>query len=67
MSRDGRTDFCSCKICTFTIHGGRITQGGRDAGAYMLRKAGDRGTRFRSYGVVFVGAESCSAMRLLAG
>ncbi len=31
----------------------------------VQRIAGDRGTRFRSYGVVSVGAESCSAMRLV--
>jgi len=26
MPMDGRADFCSCKIGTSTIHGGRIAQ-----------------------------------------
>jgi BirA family biotin operon repressor/biotin-[acetyl-CoA-carboxylase] ligase len=31
MSRDGRTDFCSCKSCTSTIRGGRMSQRARKA------------------------------------
>ncbi|MBT8135047.1 MAG: hypothetical protein KJO03_11100 [Gammaproteobacteria bacterium] len=29
---DGRTDICSCNICTSTIRGGRMSQGARDGG-----------------------------------
>ena len=35
MPMDGRTDICSCNICTSTIHGGRIAQGAREGGAPM--------------------------------
>ncbi|MDB4575737.1 hypothetical protein N9112_02130 [bacterium] len=32
ISMDGWTDFCSCKICTSTILGGRIPQGAMEGG-----------------------------------
>jgi len=32
MSMDGRTDICSCNICTSTIRGGRMSQGAMDGG-----------------------------------
>ena len=32
MPMDGRTDICSCNICTSTIHGGRMTQGAMEGG-----------------------------------
>ena len=35
MSRDGRTEICSCNFCTSTIHGGRMPQGAREGGAAM--------------------------------
>jgi len=35
MPMDGRTDICSCNICTSTIRGGRIAQGAMEGGALM--------------------------------
>jgi len=37
MSRDGRVDFCSCKIDTSTFRGGRIAQGAKEGGALMSK------------------------------
>lgn len=37
MPKDGRTDICSCNICTSAIRGGRILQRAREGGANMPR------------------------------
>jgi len=42
MSRDGRTEICSCNFCTSTIHGGRMSQGAREGGAAMRGMDGQK-------------------------